>query len=64
LHSSGSATRDAIPFENKKIAPRTYQIIVPNDLGAGEYGILPPSGGDATGSSGRIGKLYSFQIIE
>ena len=64
LHASGGATRDAIPFENKKIAPRTYQIVVPGDLRSGEYGILPPSGGDATGSSGRIGKLYSFQIIE
>lgn len=64
LHSSGGATRDSIPFENKKIAPRTYQIIVPADLGAGDYGILPPSGGDSTGSSGRIGKLYSFHIVE
>jgi hypothetical protein len=64
LHASGGATRDSIPFENKKLAPRTYQIIIPADLGPGEYGILPPSGGDATGSSGRIGKLYSFHILE
>ena len=64
LHVSGGATRDAIPFENQKIAPRTYKIVVPADLGPGEYGILPPSGGDSTGSSGRIGKLYSFRIIE
>lgn len=64
FHASGGATRDSIPFENKKIAPRTYQIILPADLGTGEYGILPPSSGDSTGSSGRIGKLYSFRIIE
>ena len=64
LHVSGGATRDAIAFEPKKIAPRTYQIAIPTDLGRGEYGILPPSMGDSTGSSGRIGKLYSFQIIE
>jgi hypothetical protein len=64
LHVSGGATRDAIPFESQKIAPRTYRIILPGDLGAGEYGILPPSGGDSTGSSGRIGKLYSFHILE
>jgi hypothetical protein len=64
LHSSGGATRDSVPFEHKKIAARTYQIILPADLGPGEYGILPPSGGDATGSSGRIGKLYSFHILE
>lgn len=63
LHVSGGATRDMIPFESKKIAARTYEIVVPN-LGPGEYGILPPTGGDSTGSSGRIGKLYSFRIIE
>jgi hypothetical protein len=63
MHASGGATRDTVPFESKKIAARTYQIVLPN-LGPGEYGILPPSGGDATGSSGRIGKLYSFRIIE
>jgi hypothetical protein len=63
MHASGGATRDTVPFESKKIAPRTYQIILPN-LGSGEYGILPPSSGDATGSSGRLGKLYSFRIIE
>jgi hypothetical protein len=64
LHASGGATRDSIPFENKKIAPRTYQLILPASLGTGEYGILPPSSGDGTGSSGRIGKLYSFHIVE
>lgn len=64
VHSSGGATRDAIPFENKKIAPRTYQIVLPADLGPGEYGILPPTSGDGTGSSGRLGKIYSFRIIE
>ena len=63
MHVSGGATRDTVPFESKKIAPRTYQIVLPN-LGTGEYGILPPSGGDSTGSSGRIGKLYTFRIIE
>jgi hypothetical protein len=64
VHSSGGATRDQIPFENKKIAPRTYQLVLPADLGPGEYGILPPTSGDGTGSSGRLGKIYSFRIIE
>ena len=59
LHVSGGATRDMIPFESKKMAPRTWEIIVPN-LGPGEYGLLPPSNADST----RIGKLYSFRIIE
>ncbi len=63
LHVSGGAARDVVPFENTKVAPRTYTVRLPN-LGAGEYGLLPPSGGDSTGSSGRIGKIYSFRIIE
>jgi hypothetical protein len=63
LHVSGGATRDIVPFENKKIAPRTYEIVLPN-LGAGEYGLLPPTGSDSNGTSGRIGKIYSFRILE
>jgi len=63
LHVSGGATRDLLPFENKKIAPRTFEILLPN-LGAGDYGLLPPASSDPTASSGRIGKIYSFRIIE
>ncbi|MGD0870943.1 MAG: hypothetical protein ABSB88_15415 [Bryobacteraceae bacterium] len=63
VHQSGGATRDLVPFESKKLAPRTYEIILPS-LGAGEYGLLPPASGDATGSTGRVGKIYSFSILE
>lgn len=63
MHVSGGATRDLVPFEGKKTAPRTYEIALPN-LGSGEYGLLPPAAGDSTSSSGRIGKLYSFRLIE
>lgn len=63
MHVSGGATRDLVPFESKKIAPRTYEIVLPN-LGAGEYGLLPPAGSDSTSSSGRIGKIYSFHLLE
>ena len=63
MHVSGGATRDLIPFESKKIAPRTYEIVVPA-VGSGEFGLLPPAGSDPNGSSGRIGKIYSFRIIE
>jgi hypothetical protein len=63
MHVSGGATRDLMTFESKKIAPRTYEILLPS-LSAGEYGLLPPTAGDATGSSGRIGKVYSFRILE
>jgi len=63
FHASGGATRDVMQFENKKVAPRTYVITLGN-IGSGEYGLLPPTSGDGTGSSGRIGKLYTFRVIE
>jgi hypothetical protein len=37
--------------------------VLPN-LGSADYGLLPPAGGDSTSSSGRIGKIYSFRLIE
>lgn len=63
FHKSGGASRDAVDFEAKKIAPRTYSLDL-SKLKPGEYGILPPSSGDATGSTGRLGKLYGFHVIE
>jgi hypothetical protein len=63
MHVSGGATRDLVQFESKKIAPRTYEIVLTN-IGSGEFGLLPPTAGDATGSSGRIGKIYAFHLIE
>src|SRR5215469_11071356 len=43
LHVSGGATRDLVPFESKKIAPRTYEIVLPGTLGSGDFGLLPPT---------------------
>jgi len=63
MHVSGGATRDIVPFESKKVAPRTYEIVLPS-LGGGDFGLLPPAGSDSTSSSGRIGKVYSFRLIE
>ena len=63
FHKSGGASRDAIEFEGKKIAPRTYSISLPT-LKAGEYGLLPPASSDSSGSSGRLGKLYTFHLLE
>jgi hypothetical protein len=63
FHQSGGATRDAVEFQAKKIAPRTYSLTL-SSLKSGEYGIFPPSSSDATGASGRLGKLYTFHVIE
>ena len=62
FHSSGGATRDVVPFEGKKVASRTYRVILPN-LGAGEYGFLPP-GAVGSASTASVGKLYTFRLIE
>ena len=64
LHVSGGATRDMVPFESRKTAPRTWEIVLPGSLGMGEFGLLPPSGADSSANSGRIGKIYSFRIVE
>jgi hypothetical protein len=63
MHVTGGATRDLVPYESKKNAPTTYEIVLPN-LGGGDFGLLPPAAGDSTSSSGRIGKIYSFRLIE
>ena len=63
MHVPGGATRDLVTFESKKIAPRTYVIALPN-VSPGEYGFLPPASSDPTASSGRIGKIYSFRLLE
>ncbi len=62
MHVSGGATRDLVPFEGKKIATRTYKVLLPN-LGAGEYGFLPP-GAVTSASSASLGKMYSFRLLE
>lgn len=65
LNQQSGAMRDMVPFEGKKLAPRTFSVVLPNNLGAGEYGFLSPG---AVGSSGnsqaQIGKMYSFRIVE
>jgi hypothetical protein len=62
MHVSGGATRDIIPFESKKTANRMYKVVLPN-LGAGEYGFLPP-GAFGSASSASIGKMYTFRLLE
>ena len=63
LHTSGGATRDVVPFEGKKTGNRSFVVVLPNNLGAGEYGFLPP-GAVMSGSSASLGKMYTFRIVE
>jgi hypothetical protein len=57
LHVSGGATRD------KKIAPRTYVVVLPN-ISTGEYGFLPPGAAVSSHASATLGKIYSFRVLE
>ena len=63
MHVSGGATRDLVPFEGKKIASRTFSITLPN-LGAGEYGFLPPGAVTSGHASATLGKMYTFRLLE
>ncbi|HUI55734.1 MAG TPA: hypothetical protein VLY04_12230 [Bryobacteraceae bacterium] len=62
MHESGGATRDVIPFEGKKVSKGVYRVLLPN-MGAGEYGFLPP-GAFGSASSASIGKMYTFRLVE
>ncbi len=64
MHVSSGATRDLVPFEGKKLVARVYSVLLPSNLGAGEYGFLPPGAVGSTNGAGSTGKLYSFRIIE
>jgi len=63
FHSSGGAQRDEVPFEAKKIAPRTYEIVLPAGFRRGEYGFLPP-GAVSSSNMASSGKMYTFQVLE
>jgi hypothetical protein len=63
MHVSGGATRDLVPFEGKKLASRTFSITLPN-LGAGEYGFLPPGAAVSGHASATLGKMYTFHLLE
>ncbi len=62
-HVSGGATRDAVPFEPLKIAPRVYRITLDQKLGKGEYGLLPP-GSYGSHNLASAGKIYSISVVE
>lgn len=68
LNAQSGAMRDLVPFEGKKIAPRQFEVVLPSNLGAGEYGFLPPGGANGGGSlgtpTGAQGKMFTFHVVE
>jgi hypothetical protein len=63
IHASGGATRDVVEFEGKRIASRTFSVVLSEKIGVGEYGFLPP-GAVGSASSASIGKMYTFRVVE
>ena len=63
FHASGGAKRDFITFQPEKLAPRLYEIVLPQSLGKGEYGLLPP-GSYSSSNMASGGKIYSVSIVE
>lgn len=64
MHASGGATRDLVPFEGKRVAARTFEILLPANLGAGEYGFLAPGAQVSSHASAQLGKIYTFRLLE
>jgi hypothetical protein len=65
IHSSGGSARDAVKFDQARIAKRTYKITFPDTekILTGEYGFLAP-GLTASTASGSTGKAYTFHFLE
>ncbi|MDR3726647.1 MAG: hypothetical protein P4K86_06380 [Terracidiphilus sp.] len=64
VHVTGGATRDAVDFTSKKIAPRVYAITLTALTGKGEYGFLPPLDLVSQTNLASSGKIYTFSIVE
>jgi hypothetical protein len=62
LHTAGGATRDVVDFEGKRVANRTFSVVLPENIGSGEYGFLPP-GAVGSANSASIGKMCTFRVV-
>jgi hypothetical protein len=63
LHTEARAQRDQIEFLPEKLAPRLYQITLPGDEGAGEYGLLAP-GVKRTSNKEVIARIYTVSATD
>ncbi|WP_263408066.1 hypothetical protein [Terriglobus tenax] len=61
FHTQTGADRDAVPFHPEKIGKNMYSFELEENIGPGEYGILPPGNVNARGMA-NAGKIYTFAI--
>lgn len=64
---AGVMDKDQIPFTYNRIAPGVFEVIVDNNLEAGEYGfIYSTSGGAGPGAAGGVGattsRVFDFSV--
>lgn len=64
FHSKGGALRDLVPFDGKKVAPRTFVVQLPSSIGQGEYGFLAPGSAAANNNQAAMNKMYTFRFFE
>ena len=64
FHASGGSSRDAVEFQQTKVAKHVYSITFKDKLASGgEYAFLAPGLTNST-ASGSTGKAYTFHFIE
>ncbi|HKI25352.1 MAG TPA: hypothetical protein VKA07_03455 [Candidatus Sulfotelmatobacter sp.] len=64
FHASGGSTKDAVQFQQTRIAKHVYTVTLPDKLASGgEYGFLAPGLTNST-ASGSTGKAYTFHFLE
>jgi len=65
IHASGGSARDAVKFEQTRIAKHIYKITFPDTekMTTGEYAFLAPGLTNST-ASGSTGKAYTFHFLE
>jgi hypothetical protein len=61
LHTNAGATRDEIDFQPEKLAPRLYQVTLPESAGHGEFGLLAPGTMNASNKESSA-KIYTVSV--
>jgi hypothetical protein len=61
LHTNAGAMRDEIDFQPVKMAPRLYQVTLPESAGHGEFGLLAPGTSNASNKETNA-KIYTVSV--
>jgi hypothetical protein len=64
LNQTSGSIRDEIDFTSTQIGPSTYQVVLNNELGEGEFGFLEPQDSASSKTPASSGKIFTFAIVE